>query len=244
MNSIQNTLSAIARTKCGVHKSCPGTPTALQAPMQPPKKKARRTQVTINKRLAKAKTVDQVADITKGFVPPNNAKNTTWAMLVFEEWRCAQNKHCTCDEICGANLLDSPDIDSLNFWMPRFVAEVWRQDGKPYLPKTVHQILLNFKGIYLTKMHWHPSFWIRRTHCSMISIVLVIPYTVHFTSKELGPTLLFLKLKRRSCGLLTSVSFFFCVCVCVCLVLLVLCHDHFAYFKVEGVYRYLPGFSV
>ena len=53
----------------------------------------------------------------------------------FEEWRCARNKNCTGDEICGANLLDSPHIDSLNFWMPCFIAEVRRQDGKPYPPK-------------------------------------------------------------------------------------------------------------
>ena len=102
---------------------------------QPPKKKARHTKVTIDKRFAKAKTVDEVADITKGFVSPNTAKNTTWAMQVFEEWRCVRNKNCTGDEICGANLLESPHIDSLNFWMPCFIAEVRRQDGKPYPPK-------------------------------------------------------------------------------------------------------------
>ena len=50
---------------------------------QPPKKKAKRTKVIIDKRFAKVKTVDEVADITKGFVPSNTAKNTTWAMRVF-----------------------------------------------------------------------------------------------------------------------------------------------------------------
>ena len=127
-------------------------------------------------------------------------------MRVFEEWRCAQNKNCTGDEICEANLLDSPDVDSLNFLMSCFVAEVQRQNGKPYPPKTIHQLLAGLQRYCLTKMCWHPSFWIRRTHCSMISIVLVILYTVHFTSKELelkyATLLLFLKLKRRSCGLL------------------------------------------
>ena len=32
-----------------------------------------------------------MADITKGYVPPNTAKNTTWALRVFEEWRTARN---------------------------------------------------------------------------------------------------------------------------------------------------------
>lgn len=64
---------------------------------QPPKKKARHTnlKVTINKRFAKAKTVDEVADIAKGFIPSTTAKNTTRAVRVFEEWHCARNKNCT-----------------------------------------------------------------------------------------------------------------------------------------------------
>lgn len=68
---------------------------------QPPKKKAK---VGINKHFAEAKGADEVAEITKGYVPLNTAKNTTWAMRVFKEWRCAQNKKCTGDEVCGANV--------------------------------------------------------------------------------------------------------------------------------------------
>ena len=81
-------------------------------------------KVTVDKRFAEAKTAAEVADITKGYVPPNTARNITWALRVFEEWRCARNKKCTSDEVCAANLLDSPDTDSLNFWLPCFIAKV------------------------------------------------------------------------------------------------------------------------
>ena len=89
-----------------------------------------RVKLAGGERFAKAKTSTEVADITKGYVPPNTAKNTTWALRVFEEWRTARNKNST--EVCDANLFDSPNVyntDSLNFWIPRFVAEVRRQDS-------------------------------------------------------------------------------------------------------------------
>ena len=121
----------------------------------------------------------------------------------FEEWRCARNKNCTGDEICGANLLDSPDIDSQNFWMPRFVAEVRRQDGKPYPPKTIHQLLAGLQRYMLDKNALAPKFLDQK---NPLFRDIHHAYTVHFTSKELGlkyaTLLLFLKLKRKSCGLL------------------------------------------
>ena len=42
---------------------------------QPPRKKAKRTKVAIDKCFAEAKRADEVAEITKGYVPPNTAKN-------------------------------------------------------------------------------------------------------------------------------------------------------------------------
>ena len=126
---------------------------------QPPKKKAKlsKAKLTVDERFAKPKTGDEVADITKGYVPPNTAKNTTWALRVFEEWRCARNKKCT-DAVCDPNLLVSPDADSLNFWIPRFVAEVRRQDGEPYPPKTIHQLLAGLQRHMLENNPLAPKF--------------------------------------------------------------------------------------
>jgi uncharacterized NAD(P)/FAD-binding protein YdhS len=42
------------------------------------------------------------------------------------------------DEVCPEDLLDNPDPKKLNYWLLHFVAEVRRQDGQPYPPKTIH----------------------------------------------------------------------------------------------------------
>lgn len=63
-----------------------------------------------------------------------------------------------------------------------------------------------FKGICLTKICWHPSFWTRRKQFFVTSIMLVILCTESFTGKELilkyATLLLSLRQKKRSCGLL------------------------------------------
>ena len=72
--------------------------------------------------------------LSKGYVPANTRKNTTWARRVFTEWRAERNKIQT--EACLMDLFDKPDVSRLNYWLSRFVTEVRRQDGDPYPPKT------------------------------------------------------------------------------------------------------------
>ena len=117
---------------------------------EPPKKKAK-------KRFAEPASAEEVAVITKGYTPSNTAKNTSWSVRVFQEW-CIARKGCSKDEACNPHLIDSPDVESLNFWMPRFVAEVRRQDGKPYPPKTIHQILAGLQRYMLDKNPLFPQF--------------------------------------------------------------------------------------
>ena len=72
--------------------------------------------------------------LSKGYVPANTRKNTTWAWRVFTEWRAERNKIQT--EACPMDQFDKPDVSRLNYWLSRFVTEVRRQDGDPYPPKT------------------------------------------------------------------------------------------------------------
>jgi len=53
-------------------------------------------------------------------------------MRVFQEWKAERSK---------GDLLDNPDIQNLNYWLSRFVTEIRKQDGQPYPPRTIHQIL-------------------------------------------------------------------------------------------------------
>jgi len=44
-------------------------------------------------------------------------------------------------EQCPENLLEVPTVERLNYWLSRFVVEVYREDGKPYLPGSINNIL-------------------------------------------------------------------------------------------------------
>ena len=83
-----------------------------------------------------------MAVLSKGFVPANTQKNNAWVMRVFMEWRAQRNGGISDKaQECPENLLDDPDSQKLNFWLSRFVTEVRKQDGQPYPPRTIHQIL-------------------------------------------------------------------------------------------------------
>ena len=75
-------------------------------------------------------------EITKGFVPENTKKSTTWATCVFEEWVLERN--VSAEEQCPVDLVQKPDPKLLHFWLCRFVTEVWKNDGLPYPPRSVH----------------------------------------------------------------------------------------------------------
>ena len=82
-------------------------------------------------------------ELVRGCAPPNTAKNTFWAMEVFRDWHAERSTKASPDEECPGELLDNPympDVALLNFWLPRFVSEIHRQDGKPYPPRSTHQL--------------------------------------------------------------------------------------------------------
>ena len=79
--------------------------------------------------------------ISKGYVPPNTKENTDWTVTCFREWRSARNRNITKDDKCWCpEDLENPSIDKLNYWISRFIAEVRNKKGKPYPPRSIHQI--------------------------------------------------------------------------------------------------------
>ena len=66
-----------------------------------------------------------MAVISKGFTPPNTKKND-WVMSCFQEWRSARARKSAEEDKhqCPEDLLEDPDIQGLNYWISRFVAEV------------------------------------------------------------------------------------------------------------------------
>ena len=91
---------------------------------------------------------EEIAEISKVFVPSNTAKNTQWAVGVFTEWRSARNSAGGAERLCPVDLLENPVAEDLNYWLARFVAEVRNQGGKPYTPRSIHQILCGLQRVH------------------------------------------------------------------------------------------------
>lgn len=99
----------------------------------------------------------EMETISKGFVPPNTRKNTSWALNVFFDWKMERN---TTDKsnLCPEDLLENPETELLNFWLSRFVTEVRNKKGEHYPPKSIHQILAGLQRCMLDKTPDGPRF--------------------------------------------------------------------------------------
>ena len=84
-----------------------------------------------------------MAKICQGYMPQNTAKSTSWGLRVFRAWRDHRNKSVA--EQCPADLLEVPTVEHLNYWLSHFVVEARREDGQPYPPGSINNIL---SGLY------------------------------------------------------------------------------------------------
>ena len=60
-------------------------------------------------------------------------------MCAFEQWRDQRNEKSS--EECSSDLLAKPTADSLNRWLLRFMVEARGEDGKPYPPSSISNLL-------------------------------------------------------------------------------------------------------
>ena len=100
----------------------------------------------------------QMAVISKRLIPPNIS---SWAMSCFQEWKSARNRKSTEEDKrqCPEDLLENPNINELNYWIPRLVVKVWNKKGEPYPPRTIHQILAGLQRYMLAKNPSAPTFF-------------------------------------------------------------------------------------
>jgi hypothetical protein len=118
-----------------------------------PKKKKRRISPngpgSSSKRFCKVSD-DDMAKISKEFVPTNTKKNTDWAVSCFREWRSARNTtEVEGERLCPEDLLENPVTDDLDHWLAWFVVELRNQQGRPYAPRSIHQILCGLQHYML-----------------------------------------------------------------------------------------------
>ena len=55
-------------------------------------------------------------------------------------------------------MFENPDVPKLNFWLPRFVSEVRKQDREPYPPNSIHLILAGLQCYMLERNPMVPKF--------------------------------------------------------------------------------------
>ena len=105
-----------------------------------------------SKRFKPATCDEEVDKLTEGYTPDNTLKSTTWAVKVFNDWRCSR------EEKCPPNILTNGNVDDLNYWLPRFVNEVRKSDGCAYLHRSIHQLLSGLQRYMLGQNHLLPKF--------------------------------------------------------------------------------------
>ena len=71
----------------------------------------------------------QMQEICQGCVPRNTSKATNWAIKMFQSWREQWGKQE--DGICPVDILESNNVELINFWLSRFVVEARCKDGNP-----------------------------------------------------------------------------------------------------------------
>ena len=98
---------------------------------------------------------EEIDVITKGYIPENTRKSTSWALKVFNEWTYSRESE---ERNCPDNLLERGNNEELNYWLPRFINEVRRTDGNPYPPRSIHQLLAGLQRYMLKQNYCLPKF--------------------------------------------------------------------------------------
>ena len=77
-------------------------------------------------RFSEVTTDEALAELSKGYIPPNTEKNTGWAMLVFEPWQ--ESRRARGNPV--PEIFQKPyDCTALSHWLALFVTEVKKTDG-------------------------------------------------------------------------------------------------------------------
>ena len=89
-----------------------------------------------SKRFRPNSSPDDLAKLVASRVPANNQRNTRWGVEVYNAWR---NYRCKSGDPVPD--LTTGSLAELDAWLPAFINEARRQDGKPYPPNTLYLIV-------------------------------------------------------------------------------------------------------
>ncbi len=115
-----------------------------------------RTEV-LPRRFSAPKSDGEVQAARQSAVPKNTAKNTSWSVNVWRQWRTQrmQIRGSTLD--CPPHLLIC-NVHELDYWLSRFVLEARRTDGQPYPPQTLYGLVCSLMR-YVRELRPHINFY-------------------------------------------------------------------------------------
>ena len=116
-------------------------------------------KVTAERRFGTS-SAGELESACKGYTPKNTERCTQWALRVFHAWRKQRNEHS--DEKCPDDLLEKPTLSLLNKWLPAFVVEAHREDGKRYPTAMINQLLAGLWQASHSKCPDCPNFMDRK----------------------------------------------------------------------------------
>ena len=93
-----------------------------------------------------------VSEVKANRVPKNTRFNTSWGLNTYNAWVKFRNQQQeTYNDAMGPvpETFLQASLQSVDYWMSRFVLEARRQDGKPYPPNTLHSIVLAVQRHYV-----------------------------------------------------------------------------------------------
>ena len=106
------------------------------------------------KRFRPAKSVDEERDSVEAAFLSCTKYCTIWAYKIFEDWQLSRKNKVAIEETTALrfdNLSSGQDLDSvkleelsvesLNFWLSKFVQEVAKKNGERYPPRSIYSIV-------------------------------------------------------------------------------------------------------
>ena len=114
-------------------------------------------------------------------VPENKRKNGNWANGAFNAWVKERNNKVRTKEVQALHLIPEKafkdfTVEEINYAMPRFIAEVRKQDGSLYPPNSLWQLVVGLQ-IYL-RMKGRPVIFLNYDNFAQVK------YSLDYHMKE------------------------------------------------------------
>ena len=104
-----------------------------------------RKKVTNDSRFAVPVNPDELKAAAQGVVPENTRRRNNWAEKNLKEWAASRSTLMPNEPV--PNLLECRDPSEFNKWLCRYVLETRQENGKPYPPKSLYNLLCGIQRI-------------------------------------------------------------------------------------------------